>query len=55
MKILKPVLAICATAATIAYWACTRQDGAALSALLAFLGGLAIGSKVESNTEKASA
>jgi len=41
---LKVVLAICGTAATIAYWALTRQDGTALTVLMGFLGGLAVGS-----------
>ena len=41
---LKIVLAICGTAATIAYWITTRQDGTALTVLIGFLGGLAVGS-----------
>jgi hypothetical protein len=42
MNYLREVLAICGTAGVIAYWACTRSDGTALTALFAFLGGLAI-------------
>jgi len=44
MGYFREVLAVCGTAACIAYWVATRQDGQALSALLAFLGGLAIAS-----------
>jgi hypothetical protein len=50
----KMILALCATGATIAYWVTCRQDGTALTGLLAFLGGLAIGSIPSANADEVS-
>jgi hypothetical protein len=52
---LREVLAICGTAGCIAYWICTREDGQTLTALFAFLGGLAIATANDRKAAKAPA
>ena len=44
VKLLKAILAICGTAATITYVVITGSNGQSIAALFAFLSGLAIGS-----------